>query len=176
MALLQNVLAFLGMKRHRDTIKMQKGCACDKMEGGAYVSSKITVISGTSKPLQCYWEIQNNTLGKVPAQVQYIWSCNASGKEEQSNWFICSKQVEGRDITRAFPHADRFPKVLYQLSISKAITAVSLQSRTTAGAWHAAECASMTSNGNVIRQMELLPHSLVPSHQQRVWFHIAFAF
>lgn len=54
MALLQSVLAFLGMKRHRDTIKMQKGCACDKMEGGAYVSSKITVISGTSKPLQCY--------------------------------------------------------------------------------------------------------------------------
>lgn len=50
----ESVLAFLGMKRHRDTIKMQKECACDKMEGGAYVSSKITVISGTSKPLQCY--------------------------------------------------------------------------------------------------------------------------
>lgn len=134
----ESVLAFLCMKSHRDNTTAEE-------------EEVVCVIRWREKPvclakLPHYQKHQNHYnaiekskimhLGKVPAQVQYIWSYNASGKEEQNNWFICNKKVEGRDITRVFPCAETFPKVLRQLSISKAITAVSLQSRTTAGAWH----------------------------------------
>lgn len=42
-------LAFFGMKRHTQYKYRKRGCACDKTEGGACVSSKITAVSETSK-------------------------------------------------------------------------------------------------------------------------------